>query len=195
MSALNGRWAGLARALQYQVMHPIEWHVSPDQGHAYYFFGGLVMNCNTRNGNVAVRSANVPAVVAQSLLSDPFFAPFFGTSFAAPRVRSADSLPLDISETPTHTVLRASLPGFAREQVQVEVEDRVLTITATRESASESSDETMIRRERYSGTVARSLALPETLDPDSVDAELKDGVLTLRLAKIAPEKGRKIEIR
>jgi HSP20 family protein len=171
------------------------WHVSPDQDQAHHFYGGLVMNCNIRQANGSARSSHVPAAVAQSLLSDPFFAPFFGTSFAAPRARSAESLPLDISETPTHTVLRASLPGFARDQVQVEVEDRVLTITATRESASESSDETMIRRERYSGTVSRSLALPETLDPDSVDAELKDGVLTLRLAKIAPEKGRKIEIR
>lgn len=153
------------------------------------------MNCNTRNGMVSNRATNVPAVVAQSLLSDPFFAPFFGTSFATPRARGAESLPLDISETPTHTVLRASLPGFARENVNVEVEDRVLTITATRESSSDSSVETMIRRERYSGTVSRSLALPETLDPESVDAELKDGVLTLRLTKITPERGRKIEIR
>lgn len=153
------------------------------------------MNCNTRNGLVNTRTASVPSVVAQSLLSDPLFAPFFGTSFAAPRARSAEALPLDISETPTHTILRASLPGFAREHVNVEVEDRVLTISATRESADESSDETMIRRERYSGTVSRSLALPETLDPESVDAELRDGVLTLRLTKITPEKGRKVEIR
>lgn len=153
------------------------------------------MNCNTRNSLASTRTATVPSVVAQSLLSDPFFAPFFGTSFAAPRTRNAEALPLDISETPTHTILRASLPGFARDQVQVEVEDRVLTITATRESTSETSDETMIRRERYSGTVSRSLAIPETLDPDSVDAELRDGVLTLRLTKITPERGRKVEIR
>ncbi|MBU6413311.1 MAG: Hsp20/alpha crystallin family protein [Planctomycetes bacterium] len=153
------------------------------------------MNCNTRNGLVSTRTAPVPSVVAQSLLSDPFFAPFFGTSFAAPRARSGEALPLDISETATHTILRASLPGFSREHVQVEVEDRVLTITATRESNTDSSDETMIRRERYSGTVTRSLALPETLDPESVDAELRDGVLTLRLTKITPEKGRRVEIR
>lgn len=153
------------------------------------------MNCNTRNGSALVRTASVPTVVAQSLLSDPFFAPFFGTSFASPRARSGESLPLDISETPTHTILRASLPGFSRNQVNVEVEDRVLTITATREASAETSDETMIRRERYSGTVSRSLALPETLDSESVDAELRDGVLTLRLTKITPEKGRKVEIR
>jgi HSP20 family protein len=87
------------------------------------------------------------------------------------------------------------LPGFAREHVNVEVEDRVLTISATREASSESTDETMIRRERYCGTVSRSLTLPETLDPESVDAELRDGVLTMRLTKITPEKGRKVEIR
>lgn len=153
------------------------------------------MNCNTRNGLVSTRTAPVPSVVAQSLLSDPFFAPFFGTSFATPRPRGGEALPLDISETPTHTILRASLPGFAREHVNVEVEDRVLTITATRESSSESTDETIIRRERYSGTVTRTLALPETLDPESIDAQLRDGVLTLRLTKITPEKGRKVEIR
>lgn len=157
------------------------------------------MNCSSRHGLVSSRTATAPSVVAQSLLSDPLFASFLGTNFATPRARSAETLAVDISETPTHTILRASLPGFTRENVTVEVEDRVLTISATRASAAESTGndtgETMVRRERYTGTVTRSLVLPETLDAESVSAELKDGVLTLQLAKITPEKPRKVEIR
>lgn len=129
------------------------------------------------------------------LLQDVFNDPFFQTIEAQP---AAGVLPLDVSEDDSNLIVRASLPGFAKEQITAEVNDGVLTIVGTKEDEAtdekNTKTERYFRRERRVGTVSRSVSLPEGINSDDVRAELKDGVLTLRLAKTPKAQPRKINI-
>lgn len=104
------------------------------------------------------------------------------------------SLALDVSDSGEEIVVRASLPGFAREDVNIEVHDGVLNISASRESTSEETGEKFYRRERSFGSVSRRVALPVAVQDDQASAELKDGVLTLRLPKATSARPKKISI-
>ena len=79
--------------------------------------------------------------------------------WAAPYWDSRVAMPLDIEENEDNFVVKASLPGFAPEDVKVEVEDGVLTIRAEHASEEEQEREGWHLRERYAGTVERKLRL------------------------------------
>lgn len=104
------------------------------------------------------------------------------------------TLPLDISEDDTHVIIRASLPGFARENVDVELHDGVLTIKAQHSEEKQETTERFYRRERRFGSVSRRLALPGVVNEGETSAELRDGVLTVRVARAKPEVARKVKI-
>ena len=90
-------------------------------------------------------------------------------------------LPLDISETEDALVVRASLPGFDRDSVDVQVHNGVLSIKAEQVQTDEEKNETFHRRERVQRTLSRSVTLPTAYSEGDAGAELKDGVLTVRL--------------
>lgn len=119
---------------------------------------------------------------------DPFFSVLRG-----PALVDEGSLALDVSEDGEHVIVRASLPGFKREDVQVELDEGVLTISARREEAHEEHGEKFYRKERREGSVSRRIAMPTAVDDERAAAELADGVLTLKLPKI--EKARRRQIR
>src|SRR5579862_4381271 len=89
----------------------------------------------------------------------------FGTFFETPVGVSAGArrwIPaMDLVESGEHYVLKADLPGLTEDDVKIEVEDRVLTVSGERRVEHESSDEGYYRLERASGAFARSLTLPE----------------------------------
>ena len=122
------------------------------------------------------------------LMEDPFLS---GCGCAAP---DAEALALDISEDDKALFVRASLPGFKREEVDIEVHDGVLTIKAENAEETESTTRRYHRRERRVGSVSRRVALPDTVVEDGIKAELADGVLTLTLQKTEKEQPRKIKI-
>ncbi len=137
--------------------------------------------------------ATLPNVADMSRFFDQFFSDANGgTAQAAPDI---SALAVDISEDEHNLIIHASLPGFRKEDVNVEVHDGVLTITATRTEESQTSDKKYLRRERRSGSVMRSIALPEAVAHDKAEAELKDGVLELRLPKSAEARKRVIAIK
>ncbi len=105
------------------------------------------------------------------------------------------ALALDISETDEALVIRASLPGVRKEDVNIEVHEGVLTISATREQETEEQNEKFYRRERRTGAVSRRVALPSMVADNLADAELKDGVLTLRLPKSKKDSPKKISVK
>lgn len=105
------------------------------------------------------------------------------------------ALALDISESEDSLVIRASLPGFRKEDVNIEVHEGVLTISATREQETEEQNEKFYRRERRTGSVSRRVALPSMVADDQADAELKDGVLTLRLPKSKKDSPKRISVK
>ena len=101
---------------------------------------------------------------------------------------------MDLIETPEDFVLHADLPGLGEGDVNIELEDNVLTISGERKSAHESQHEGYYRVERAWGTFSRSLTLPEGVDPDAVKASFDRGVLEVRIPKPEQRKPRKVSI-
>jgi len=102
--------------------------------------------------------------------------------------------PMDLVETDDHFVLRADLPGLGEEDVSLEVEDRVLTISGERKAEHETTKEGYHRVERAFGAFSRSLTLPQGVDPEAVAASFDRGVLEVRIPKPEEKKPRKISI-
>ena len=101
---------------------------------------------------------------------------------------------MDLVEEGDHYVLRADLPGVREEDVNVEVEDGVLTVSGQRKSEHQQRKEGYYRIERASGAFSRSLTLPKGVDADSVEARFDSGVLEVRIPKPAQLKPRKVAI-
>ena len=90
--------------------------------------------------------------------------------------------PVDIYETERHDlVVKAELPDMTREDIEVTVENNMLTLRGTKKLPGDVKEEQFRRIERSYGTFSRSFTLPNTVDASKVSAEYKNGVLTVRL--------------
>ena len=128
---------------------------------------------------------------------DRFFDDSFFTARGS-RDTSYATLPVDISERDGDLVVRASLPGFGRDEIDVRVNDGVLSISASHGEDGddgEQTDERFYRRERGSGTLSRRITLPRKVRDAEVAAELVDGVLTLIIPTPEEAKPKQIEIK
>lgn len=101
---------------------------------------------------------------------------------------------MDLVEAEDHYVLRADLPGLGEDDVSIEVEDDVLTVSGERKAEHEERNEGYHRVERAYGTFSRSLTLPEGVDPEAVEARFDRGVLEVRIPKPEQRKPRKVAI-
>jgi len=101
---------------------------------------------------------------------------------------------MDLVETDDHFVLRADLPGLSENDVKVEIEDNVLTISGERRHEHEAKSGGYLRIERASGVFSRSLTLPEGIDADAVRATFDKGVLEVRIPKPEERKPRRVAI-
>src|SRR5947209_13326196 len=101
---------------------------------------------------------------------------------------------MDLLETQDDFVLRADLPGLSEGDVNIELEDNVLTISGERKAEHEAHKEGYYRVERSSGAFSRSLTLPEGVEPEGVRASFNRGVLEVRIPKPAARKPRKVAI-
>ena len=101
---------------------------------------------------------------------------------------------MDLAETEDHFVLRADLPGLSEEDVSIELEDNLLTVSGERKSEHEDKGEGYHRVERASGRFARSLTLPEGVDPEAIEASFDRGVLEVRIPKPEERKPRRVAI-
>ena len=102
---------------------------------------------------------------------------------------------VDIYETAESVVVKAELPGLAREQVGIEVKDGVLTLKGERKVEKEVKEENYHRVERAYGTFLRSFSLPASVDQEKISATLKDGVLEVRLGKREQAKPKQIQVK
>jgi HSP20 family protein len=126
----------------------------------------------------------------------------FGTFFEAPlsaENSNGQSLrrwipAMDLVETEDEFVLRADLPGLTENDVNIELEDNVLSISGERKAEHEERKEGYYRVERASGSFSRSLTLPEGVDPEQVRAQFDNGVLEVRIPKPEERKPRKVTI-
>jgi HSP20 family protein len=101
---------------------------------------------------------------------------------------------MDLVETDDHFVLRADLPGLSESDVNIELEDNVLTVSGERKTEHEDKKEGFYRVERSFGQFRRSLTLPEGVDPDGITAAFDKGVLEVRIPKPAERKPRRVAI-
>jgi HSP20 family protein len=90
---------------------------------------------------------------------------------------------VDISETPKDYVVRAELPGVGKDDVKVNVENGVLTLSGERKSVHQDKDERFHRIERSYGIYSRSFSLPDDVLEDKITADSNEGVLTIHLPK------------
>jgi HSP20 family protein len=101
---------------------------------------------------------------------------------------------MDLLETDEDFVLRADLPGMSEDDVSIELEDNVLTLSGERKAEHEEKREGFYRVERASGAFSRSLTLPKGVDAEAVNASFDRGVLEVRIPKPEQRKPRKITI-
>lgn len=111
----------------------------------------------------------------------------------AERVRNW-SPAVDIREEDNRYVLFADIPGVDRKDIDISLEDGVLTIRGERCMDKEQPTEGFRRRERVSGTFLRRFTLPETVNTESITATAKDGVLQVEIPKQEKPQARKIAI-
>jgi HSP20 family protein len=109
---------------------------------------------------------------------------------------TAEWMPLvNIAEDETEYLITAELPEVKKEDVTVTVENGLLTITGERKLEEEEKNRKYHRVERSYGSFARSFALPNDGDPAKVNAEFKNGILTVRVAKSEAARPKQIEVR
>jgi HSP20 family protein len=101
---------------------------------------------------------------------------------------------VDILEKEGNLILRAELPGLTEKQIDLKVEGNTLTLKGERKMENEDKKSNYHRVESYYGTFTRSFALPETVDLDKINAEYKNGVLTITLPQKPEVKPREIPV-
>ena len=105
--------------------------------------------------------------------------------------------PMEVVQRGNELVVRADLPGLTPDDVQIDVEDGVLTVSGERRQEHEERDEGFYRSERSYGAFSRSIALPEGVDPDQVRATFQNGVLDVTVPlpqQQQRQRGRRVQI-
>lgn len=102
--------------------------------------------------------------------------------------------PVDIREDDNHVYVEAEMPGFKSDDVDVTIENGVLSIEAKRDESEDKDGTTHLHQRRYT-RINRRFTLPKTVDESKVDAKLDQGVLHLTLNKREEVRPRKIEVK
>jgi HSP20 family protein len=118
------------------------------------------------------------------LLLDNAFKNFFGNCETGNNLNPR----VEITEDRDNFYLDMELPGVKKEDVKVNVENNVLTISGKKNSTRKSEKNNLVMNERYFGEFSRSFNLTKDIKMDGIDAEFKDGVLNVTLPKIEEAK-------
>ena len=128
----------------------------------------------------------VPSIFGEDLF-DSFFEDFARPTRNVARYNApaANVMRTDVKETETGYELDVDLPGYKKENVQVELKDGCLTVTAKTAQSKDEKDENgrYIRRERYSGTCSRAFYVGEDIEQNDIKAKFEDGILKLSVPK------------
>jgi len=124
-------------------------------------------------------------------LFDAFMSPFDGTE-----TRHALTPKLDIAELKDKFEIKAELPGMDEKDINLSLNDGVLTISGEKKAETEQKDKGYYLKECSYGTFSRSVRLPDNIAEDKIEANFKKGVLFIDMPKKEPQapKARKIEI-
>lgn len=125
------------------------------------------------------------------MLDDPFFRSPFGNLV----MRMEPAVPLEIVEHETELEVRAAVPGFAPEQIDVQLQGDLLTLRGTQEEQHEGQQGAVCLREWKTESFQRTVRLPVPVDPEAAQAHFVNGVLSLKLPKVPERISRKIEVK
>lgn len=101
---------------------------------------------------------------------------------------------VDVSETGAEIVVKAELPGMSKDDIELNLQDNVLTVKGEKKQEKKEEKENYHRVERSYGSFSRSFTLPADVDQENVQANFKDGVLMITLPKVEEAKQKKIKI-
>ncbi len=126
----------------------------------------------------------------------PWFRPFSLIEEVEEMAREAfaPSMDLEMYEEGNELVVKAELPGIARKDIDISVEDDILTIKAEKKEEKERKDTDYYFDEREYGTYERCMTLPTRVDAEKISANLKNGVLEIRLPKAEVPETKKVEV-
>ncbi len=128
------------------------------------------------------------------MLSNAFVRPF---GLTVPSWDSTGAMPIDVAENKEGYTIKASVPGYKPEELNVNIENDVVTITAehkAEEGQGDSNGDQMRWQERYYGRLERCFTLPTEVEADQAKAEVEHGVLTLYLPKAESVKPKTIKV-
>ena len=117
-----------------------------------------------------------------------------GSRGGEPPTTSAWSPAVDIHETETHIVVKAEVPGLERDDIELGLENNVLTLKGDRRFEKNTTEENYHRIERAYGSFSRSFSIPTVVDEEKISADYKEGVLTITLTKTEKAKAKQIAI-
>ncbi len=108
---------------------------------------------------------------------------------------ATNPLALDISSDEKSVIIRTAVPGVKEEDINIEVKDNVLNISAETRFEQEDKQENWHRRELRYGRFSRSVRLPEDVKSGEADAQLENGMLTITIPRQAPSPAQKIAVK
>lgn len=124
-----------------------------------------------------------------------FFDSFFNDSVGKAESTNFFRPAVDVKETENSFLLSFSLPGIEKEEVKIELKDNRLTVSGERKKETEEKNTRYHRVEQYYGNFSRSFVLPENTNTASIEANFKNGVLTVVVPKAEEMQPKTIEIK
>jgi HSP20 family protein len=102
---------------------------------------------------------------------------------------------IDVIRKKDDIEVKASIPGVNPEEIEVTIEDNVLTLKALRKTETEGEEAAYLVRERPTGSFYRALRLPDTVDTNKIESRYENGVLTILLPKAEEKKPKQIQVK
>jgi len=107
---------------------------------------------------------------------------------------------INVGETPEEVLVYIFAPGVDPKSVELSLEGNLLSVSGERRAeealgVGEVKPERFVRQERFSGKFSRVISLPESVDPEQVEAEYRNGLIVVRIGKKAERRARKIEVK
>ena len=112
--------------------------------------------------------------------------------FTIPKFQAVEKvtrkIPININTTDKEIIVQAELPGFKKNEINLNVTESFIEISASKQQKKIERTENLFRQELSAGAIKRAFTLPDKVDPDNAKAKLEDGLLTVILSKLYPEK-------
>ena len=123
--------------------------------------------------------------------NSPFFMPGFFEDDFFPVFSRTDSMPaVNIREDEKKFMLDLAVPGIDRKDLKIDINEDILTISSETKNESEESRDGFKRKEFNYASFSRSFQIPENVNQDKIEANYKDGILTVSLPKVEEEKNK-----